>query len=100
MQQVKTKIAILGWHSGTKYRNGLKWFQIAWKISPWNKHPPFSNTYCFHFTCLDCDKENQQGSHLRFTLTLTLFQDKSVDVCPQAVASTVLDAAAGEYADY
>lgn len=55
-------------------------------------------------TCLDCDKENQQGIHLKFTSTLTLFQNKHERVCvcarPQPAASTLLDAAAGENADY
>lgn len=55
-------------------------------------------------TCLDRDKENQQGIHLKFTSTLTLSQNKHesvcVCVCSQPVASTLLDAAAGENADY
>lgn len=76
IQQVRTKIATLGWHSGTGCGNSLKHFQISQKTSLRSKHPPFSNTYCFRFSCLDRDKENRQGTHLRFTLTLILFQDQ------------------------
>lgn len=102
IQQVRTKIATLGWHSGTGYGNVLKWFQISWKTSLRSKHPPFSNTYCFRFTCLDRDKENQQGTHLRFTLTLILFQDQrgeGVGVSAGCGLSS-LDAPEGENADY
>lgn len=34
MQQGKTKIAKLRWHSNTRYRNGLKWLQITWENIP------------------------------------------------------------------
>lgn len=88
MQQDKTKIALLRWHSSTRYRNGSK---LLDKTSPWSKHPPLSTTYCFLFTCLDCGNKNQRGLHLKFTSTVTLFQNESekrgVCVCLSAGCS-------------
>lgn len=75
------------------------------------KHPHaanilFSQLLIVSFSLVWTVATNPRGIHLKFTLTVTLFQNKGekeeecVCVCPQAVASTVLEAAAGENADY
>lgn len=103
MQQDKTKIAILWWHSSTRFKNGLKWLQIT------SQNIPVEQTSSsLHYLLFPFGNRWGGGVHLKFTLTVTLFQNKREKdecmcvcaVCPQAVASTVLEAAAGENADY
>lgn len=109
MQQDKTKIAILRWHSSPRYKNGLKWLQITWQNIPVEQTSSLSTTYCFLFACSDCGNENQgweRWGPLKIHIDCDIVSEQErergvcVCVCPQAAASTVLEAAAGENADY
>lgn len=105
MQQDKTKIAILRWHSSTRYKIGLKCFQITWQNIPAEQTSSFLNYLLFPFYLFGMWQRKSSGDPLKIHTDADIVsgqeRERGMCVCVcVVVASTALEAAAGENADY